>query len=76
VPGADALYARAVSVADQQGAIAFAVRAAVDRAADDPAAVARLRALLERHPAEEWSQEFIAAARFVRAGVTAEPASI
>ena len=73
--GADELYARAVSVADQQGAVAFAVRAAVDRAADDPAVAARLRALLECHPAEEWSPEFIAAARLVRAGVRAEPAS-
>jgi class 3 adenylate cyclase/tetratricopeptide (TPR) repeat protein len=76
VAGADALYARAVSVADRQGAVAFAVRTAADRAADDPAVAARLRDLLERHPAEEWSPEFNAAARLIRATVPVESASI
>ena len=34
--GAAALYERALSVADQRGAVACTVRVAVDRAADDP----------------------------------------
>ena len=71
--GAAALHERALSVAHHQGAAAFAVRVALDRATEDPAVAARLRDLLERHPAAEWSPEFIAAGRLVGLALPADP---
>jgi predicted ATPase len=65
--GAAELHARAIATADQQGAIAWKLRAAAEVAADNPVAAAGLRAMLEDHPQEEWSPEFSAAFQLVQA---------